>query len=402
MYRLKTLIDKAYQELLDSGLSQKTVYGANWYIWNRLVRIYGENEIFEERMVYKYCEDYFGKDIFKLENSNLSFLEKRYIIAFNNLIKSNNDFCFPKRDFHYYLNYNLSDKSQKLLNEYIKKSESDGNAEYTLNKKYKIIKSFIVDVDFDNLSIVNIKNYLNNQQEKLKLIDYVIKMRLIRRFLEFCFYKKEISKEIYMAWPAKLTSNYGKDIPSVYSIDELKTLLISAKEFTHEDNHLRNYAILCLILYSGIRASDVISLKLSSIDWKNNKITFIQHKTQREHTIPLLPEIGNPLVDYLIKERHKGSNYVFTLENGHKISCSQIITTIINNYFRISPININGRHYGAHSLRHSLASNLINNSVDIFSIANVLGHSSVESVKFYAKVDLKNLRKCVLEAPYNA
>ena len=34
MYTLKQLIDKAYQELLDSGLSEKTVYGANWYIWN--------------------------------------------------------------------------------------------------------------------------------------------------------------------------------------------------------------------------------------------------------------------------------------------------------------------------------------------------------------------------------
>ena len=67
MYTLKQLIDKAYQELLDSGLSEKTVYGANWYIWNRLVRIYGEDEIFNEDMCFKYCESYFGRNIFNID-----------------------------------------------------------------------------------------------------------------------------------------------------------------------------------------------------------------------------------------------------------------------------------------------------------------------------------------------
>ena len=64
MYTLKELSDKAFQELLDSGLSYKTVYGANWYIWNRLIRLHGEDALFEEWMVYDYCEDYFGKDIY--------------------------------------------------------------------------------------------------------------------------------------------------------------------------------------------------------------------------------------------------------------------------------------------------------------------------------------------------
>ena len=51
MYTLKQLIDKAYDELLVAGFSEKTVYGANWYIWNRLIRKHGENAIFEESSV---------------------------------------------------------------------------------------------------------------------------------------------------------------------------------------------------------------------------------------------------------------------------------------------------------------------------------------------------------------
>ena len=56
MYTLKALCAKAYQELLDSGLKEKTVYGTNWYIWNRLVRIHGEEAYFKPEMAYEYCK----------------------------------------------------------------------------------------------------------------------------------------------------------------------------------------------------------------------------------------------------------------------------------------------------------------------------------------------------------
>ena len=71
MCTLKNLIDKAYNDLLDSGLSKKTVYGANWYIWNRLVRKYGEDAVFEESMCLEYCREYFGRNIFDMDSSDL-------------------------------------------------------------------------------------------------------------------------------------------------------------------------------------------------------------------------------------------------------------------------------------------------------------------------------------------
>lgn len=81
---------------------------------------------------------------------------------------------------------------------------------------------------------------------------------------------------------------------------------------------------------------------------------------------------------------------------------TQQITSIINVYFSNSPIDLRGRHFGAHALRHSVASNLINSDISAFSVANVLGHSNLDCVHIYAKVDVNGLRKCVLEAPYEA
>ena len=66
---------------------------------------------------------------------------------------------------------------------------------------------------------------------------------------------------------------------------------------------------------------------------------------------------------------------------------SGMITHIIGTYFSNAPFDLKGRHYGAHALRHSLATHLINESVPPFTVANVLGHSSTECIHIYAKVD---------------
>ncbi len=401
MYTLKELCDKAFQELLDSGLSYETVYDTYWYIWNRLVRKYGPDEIFKEEMVYEYCNEYFQRDIFSVDRTNLRPLERRYIIVFNNFIQSSKDIPFARLNIHYHRDFVLDANSQKLLDEYLGSCKADGNSERTLSNKYLGIKNFIIDSDFSNLTKESLVNYLNKRNNDMNNVAYVNEMRLIRRFIVFCYEKGAVDKDILLTFPDKMCSVADKNIPSVYSIEEIKLVLESAKNYQYEDNHLRNYSILCLIAYSGMRANDVANLKLSNIDWRNNEIRYVQQKTKRAHIIPLIPEVGNSMIDYILNERNVSSEYLFTTEKGKKIY-TQLITSIINIYFKISPVEINGRHYGPHALRHSVATNLLNNSVPSFSVANVLGHSSTKCVQIYAKVELNNLRKCVLEAPYYA
>lgn len=400
MYTLKQLIDKAYQELLDSGLSKKTVYGSNWYVWNRLVRIYGEDEIFKEDMCFKYCNSYFGRDIFNMDKTDLLKVEKNYIVAFNNLIQSNNDIPFIKKDFHYRRDYKLDDYSSNLLNDYLKYSKENGNGERTLKNKKQRIRNFIIDIDFKNINRKSVIAYLSKRKAEQGIIAYGIETRLIRRFLLFCYEKGKLDKSIIQLWPDKMPNIDNKQIPSVYSLEEISILLKSAKSFTHEDNHLRNYAILCLIAYTGMRANDVVHLKPSNFNWRENKITFIQQKTKKELIYPLIPQIGNPIIEYIKSERKQGT-YLFLKENGDSLN-TQAVTSTINIYFENSPINIGNRHYGAHALRHSIATNLVNNGISLFTVANTLGHSDIKSVKIYGKVDITHLRKCVLEAPYYA
>ena len=59
MYTLERLIEKASQELLDSGFTESTVKSDYRHVWNRLVRKHGKDAPFEEEMIHKYCLDYF-------------------------------------------------------------------------------------------------------------------------------------------------------------------------------------------------------------------------------------------------------------------------------------------------------------------------------------------------------
>ena len=288
----------------------------------------------------------------------------------------------------------------KLLNDYLKFSKESGNNERTIENKKNRIRNFIIDIDFKNISQGTVINYLKDRRTKQGLIAYNIETRLIRRFLLFCYEQGKLEKSIIHIWPDKMINIENKKIPSVYSKEEIQTLLKSAEIFTHEDNHLRNYAILCLIIYTGIRASDVANLKPYNFNWRENKITFVQQKTKRELTYPLIPQIGNPIIKYIKNERKYGE-YMFTKENGSQIN-TKMVTGIINRYFENAPIDIGERHYGAHALRHSIATNLVNSGVSMFTVANTLGHSDIRSVKIYGKVDITHLRKCVLEAPYYA
>lgn len=401
MYTLKELSDKAFQELLESGLSYKTVYGSNWYIWNRLIFVHGEDTIFDERMVYEYCQDYFGRDIYSIDRSKLRHCEQRYICAFNNLIQSNKNIPFKKFAIHYHRDFILDEDLSQLLDEYLKVSASEGNSERTLENKRSRIRNFLIDSNFKSITIESLHEYLNKRRTEMNKTSYVIEMRLIRKFLVFAYKKDAVSKDILLTWPTNMSSIKNKEISSAYTIEEVRQLLIASKNFKYEDNHLRNYAILCLIAYSGMRANDVVNLKFENFDWRNNEIIFVQQKTKRKHIIPLIPEIGNPIIEYIKHERHSSLKFIFTTEKGQKLS-STIITSIINTYFSNAPFDLKGRHYGAHALRHSIATNLINNSVSAFSVANVLGHSSTKCIQIYAKVDLKSLRKCVLEVPYRA
>lgn len=149
----------------------------------------------------------------------------------------------------------------------------------------------------------------------------------------------------------------------------------------------------------GIRACDIINLKLSDINWDKEYITFIQEKTGNAVCLPLSPVLGNALFNYITKERKQSSysnvfvsNYPpFKPLNDHS-SCYSIVKKIIDK----TNINMTDRFYGIHFLRHNVASNMVNHEIPLETVATVLGHSTPDSTNIYITTNENKLKDCVL------
>lgn len=194
-----------------------------------------------------------------------------------------------------------------------------------------------------------------------------------------------------------LIKYHHKNTP--FLTDDEVTDILSAIRSTDGNLSLRDRAIGLLLVYTGMRASDISSLKLNDIDWHNGQMHCIQQKTGVPLYLPLLPVVGNAIFDYLEKERPKSScRYLFL----NHISAGKLapasIGSISNVIYKSACVrNGKGERKGTHIFRHHLVTALLSNGTDQATISQTVGHSSPESLAPYLHADIENLRKCALD-----
>lgn len=162
---------------------------------------------------------------------------------------------------------------------------------------------------------------------------------------------------------------------------------------------LRDSAIVLTGLTCGIRACDLIKLKLSDIDWVNETISFRQSKTGNMVCLPLTVAVGNAIARYICEERPAADNdYLFVRQLApfdplaDHASCHAVVSRV----FRKAGISKDSRIFGMHMLRHNAASTMVKNQVPIETIAAILGHSSPDATDIYITTDVESLKACVL------
>jgi integrase len=143
-------------------------------------------------------------------------------------------------------------------------------------------------------------------------------------------------------------------------------------------------------------------LKFSNLHWDTSTIEIEQVKTGKELILPLLPDVGNAIIDYLKYARAKSEEpYIFLSERPpySYFTSSNVITHIVQRAYIKAGINIKSRRYGPRSLRQSLGFRLLEESTVLPVISEVLGHKSTESTRYYLRIDLKSMQQCILEVP---
>lgn len=189
---------------------------------------------------------------------------------------------------------------------------------------------------------------------------------------------------------------------SYYSKEEIQQLLSCIDTDTSSGKCM--YAVICLLAYLGMRVGDIIALRFCDIDWTKETISYAQQKTGNPLSLPLIDEVKFPLIDYIKNARHESADpeYVFVTMYAPytRYTCTSSMFRMVEKCMQTAGINYEGRHHGPHSLRHSLATNMMRENVPISAIANIMGHSSTKTTEIYLTVDETHLKELSLEVPY--
>jgi site-specific recombinase XerD len=189
-------------------------------------------------------------------------------------------------------------------------------------------------------------------------------------------------------------------LPQVWPQEDILTVLNSIDRGSPVGK--RDYAILMLITRYGLRSVDVKTMKLCNLRWNENAIELVQNKTRNSLRLPLLHDVGWAIIDYLQHGRPPSEHPEVFLTCTTPIrpfgmhSCA--LNAILSKRIQQAGVRIPGNvRKGMHALRHTLASTMLANDVELPVISSVLGHVTSEATGIYLHVDVSRLRECVLD-----
>ncbi len=156
----------------------------------------------------------------------------------------------------------------------------------------------------------------------------------------------------------------------------------------------RNRAILLLLARLGLRAGDIVQLRLQDIDWKGAWI-HVSGKNRRQTRLPLSQEVGQAIVVYLQEGRPQAQADALFLRSRapfRALGSHAAVSVLVANAIRRAGIKRPGRG-AAHLLRHSVASSMLRGGASLQEISALLRHRSIETTQIYAKVDVMALEQ---------
>lgn len=270
------------------------------------------------------------------------------------------------------------------------------NKDYSLNTINAYRKDLTIFLKFSNNKINVDYNFLRTYLQFLYNKKYSNKS--ISRNISSLksFYKYLVKFDIIKDNPC-LFINFPKTekkIPNFINYNDLEVLFKAPDK--SDTLGLRNLLILELLYSCGMRVSELVNIKLSDIDFNNNRI-YILGKGKKERYVLYGEVCSNILNDYLINSRpvlNKNSEYLLLNKFGNKIT-DRSIRMIIDDIVKKSCLKLN---ISPHTLRHTFATHLLNEGADLKIVQELLGHENISTTGIYTHVSNEHLRKVYLEA----
>ena len=277
----------------------------------------------------------------------------------------------------------------EYINKFIDYLNGKNYSKYTIN-------SYLKDLDF-------FEEFLNVEKINIKNVDY----HLIRKYLTV-LYEKKYSKKTISRHISTLKSFYkyltkkgiieinpmlliktpklDKKLPKFLNYDDLEKILNIPDNTTFLGK--RDALILELLYSTGIRVSELVSIKIKDIDLNQNTI-LILGKGNKERYVMFGSKALNKLNDYLNEREDFNSEYLIVNRYNNQITdrgIRKIVDSILNKAclsYKISP----------HTLRHTFATHMLDSGADIEIVRELLGHESLSTTQIYTHVTSESLKR---------
>ncbi len=278
------------------------------------------------------------------------------------------------------------------------------------------IEDYILELDIQSYSSNTLKTYqsiINSFyafiQENNKIKDEKGMLRVFKKYIQHLKRDKEVSQNyIYLVtvvlkkffefseigiYTEIKAPKRTKALPKSLNEQEVHDLIHARDneydpEKTNPQNitRLRNKLILTLLYSTGLRVSELINLKLTAIDPKERTIR-VRGKGEKDRVV-IFDNDTLELINEYVSKRSVDNEYLFVSQKNHKLT-SRYVQLMIKEYALRANIT---KKVTPHILRHSFATHLLKNGVDIRAIQQLLGHSNLSTTQIYTSVDMHTLK----------
>lgn len=281
--------------------------------------------------------------------------------------------------------------------------ETRGLAEATIQRHASQLRSFLRFLRFERdpsrlprIQLVQIEGFLRQAARTNNRFSLQQIVATLRAFLRRQHEQGLLSRPLHLQIDTPRVYR-GERLPRALPWEQVRTFIQSIDR--SEPFGRRDFTLLYLAAAYGLRSGELVRLTLDDIDWRGRTVRVLQTKTRQALQLPLTDEAANVLIDYLRKARPQSVHRQLFLRMRAPIIPLQpaSVHDVLEHRLRSSGLNL--PPFGTHVLRHSFATRLMRQGLNLKTIGDTLGHRDVESTSVYLRLNVDDLREVGLPVP---